>query len=264
MHKPDRDEQIGWLFQNSESADKRLLGSRPARPHRARHLLNVLAYEPRASAAILAFLCVAVIVMSAFPSFWKNGHSSESKAVPTKLSSLSAEPALTNSTAVHTARSASISSDRNQPYGMLQGAAPDNGPGESLRFSVPSNDLAAPSSLAALPVAKSIADGLLRIGLHQAQAEAEGSPAATTSSSAMVAAADPSTTPDVSSVSIRGVSDKEIRFGIVGPFSGPAKELGRQMKIGIETVFSLVNEGGAVNGRQLKLFSADDGYEPTR
>jgi ABC-type branched-subunit amino acid transport system substrate-binding protein len=279
MYKPDRDDQIAtqdvhastenfdrlrWLFQNSESADKRLLGSRPARPHRARHLLNVLAYEPRSSAAILAFLCVAVIVMTAFPSFWENGPSSESEAVPTKLSSLSAEPALAKSTAVHTARSASISSDRNQPYGMLQGAAPDNGPGESLRFSVPSNDLAAPSSLSALPVAKSIADGLLRIGLHQARAEAEGSPATTTSSSTMVTAADPSTTPDVSSVSIRGVSDKEIRFGIVAPFSGSAKELGRQMKIGIETVFSVVNEAGGVSGRQLKLFSADDGYEPTR
>ena len=199
--------------------------------------------------------------MSAFPSFWKNGPSSESEAVPTKLSSLSAEPSLAKSMAVHTARSASISSDRNQPYGMLKGAAPAKGPGESLRFSVLSNDLAAPSSLSALPVAKSIADGLLRIGLHQAHAEEEGSPATTSS---MVAAADPSTTPDVSSVSIRGVSDKEIRFGIVAPFSGPAKELGRQMKIGIETVFSLVNEAGGVNGRQLKLFSADDGYEPTR
>ena len=36
------------------------------------------------------------------------------------------------------------------------------------------------------------------------------------------------------------------------------------MKIGIETLFSLVNDTGAINGRQLKLFSADDGYEPGR
>jgi branched-chain amino acid transport system substrate-binding protein len=62
----------------------------------------------------------------------------------------------------------------------------------------------------------------------------------------------------------RGISDKEIRFGIVAPFSGSAKELGRQMKLGIETVFSLVNDTGGINGRQLKLFSADDGYEPSR
>src|SRR3954463_7825552 len=108
----------------------------------------------------------------------------------------------------------------------------------------------------------SLAEGLLRIGSHEAHAE--GSPATTSSSSSMIAATDPSTTADASSVSIRGVSDKEIRFGIVGPFSGSAKELGRQMKIGIETVFSLVNDSGGINGRQLKLFSADDGYEPSR
>jgi ABC-type branched-subunit amino acid transport system substrate-binding protein len=108
----------------------------------------------------------------------------------------------------------------------------------------------------------SLAEGLLRIGSHEAHAE--GSPATTSSSGSMIAATDPSTTADVSSVSIRGVSDKEIRFGIVAPFSGPAKELGRQMKIGIESAFNLANDVGGVNGRQLKLFSADDGYEPSR
>src|SRR3954471_3047772 len=69
---------------------------------------------------------------------------------------------------------------------------------------------------------------------------------------------------DVTTPAPQGISDKEIRFGIVGPFSGSAKELGRQMKLGIEPVFSLVNDTGGINGRQLKLFSADDGYEPSR
>src|SRR5215831_2238558 len=36
---------------------------------------------------------------------------------------------------------------------------------------------------------------------------------------------------------VRGVSDTEIRFGIVAPFSGVAQALGRQMTIGIETAF---------------------------
>jgi branched-chain amino acid transport system substrate-binding protein len=36
------------------------------------------------------------------------------------------------------------------------------------------------------------------------------------------------------------------------------------MKFGIETVFSLVNDTGGINGHQLKLFSADGGYEPSR
>jgi ABC-type branched-subunit amino acid transport system substrate-binding protein len=63
---------------------------------------------------------------------------------------------------------------------------------------------------------------------------------------------------------VRGVTDREIRFGIAGPFSGPAKELGRQMKLGIDTAFNRVNDAGGVDGRQLRLIAADDGYEPTR
>jgi ABC-type branched-subunit amino acid transport system substrate-binding protein len=60
------------------------------------------------------------------------------------------------------------------------------------------------------------------------------------------------------------VTEKELRFGIAAPFSGSAKELGRQMKIGIEIAFNLANDLGGINGRQVKLFSADDGYEPSR
>jgi ABC-type branched-subunit amino acid transport system substrate-binding protein len=60
------------------------------------------------------------------------------------------------------------------------------------------------------------------------------------------------------------VTDSEIRFGIAAPFSGPAKELGRQMKLGVETAFGAINDAGGVNGRQLRLISVDDGYEPSR
>jgi branched-chain amino acid transport system substrate-binding protein len=63
---------------------------------------------------------------------------------------------------------------------------------------------------------------------------------------------------------VRGVTDREIRFGMAAPFSGPAKELGRQMKLGIDAAFSRINDAGGVEGRTLKLFAADDGYEPTR
>ncbi len=63
---------------------------------------------------------------------------------------------------------------------------------------------------------------------------------------------------------IHGVSDSEIRFGISAPFSGPAKDLGHQMRVGIETAFRMANETGGVNGRTLKLVTADDGYEPGR
>ena len=63
---------------------------------------------------------------------------------------------------------------------------------------------------------------------------------------------------------VRGINEKEIRFGIVAPFSGSARELGRQMKLGIDTAFNRVNDAGGVNGRMLRLLAADDGYEPTR
>jgi branched-chain amino acid transport system substrate-binding protein len=62
----------------------------------------------------------------------------------------------------------------------------------------------------------------------------------------------------------QGVADTEIRLGISAPFTGSAKELGNQMKLGIETAFNLINDAGRVHGRQLRLVPADDGYEPTR
>jgi ABC-type branched-subunit amino acid transport system substrate-binding protein len=63
---------------------------------------------------------------------------------------------------------------------------------------------------------------------------------------------------------IRGVTDNEIRFGISAALTGSAKELGNQMKLGIQTAFNLINDAGGIHGRQLKLVAADDGYEPTR
>jgi ABC-type branched-subunit amino acid transport system substrate-binding protein len=62
----------------------------------------------------------------------------------------------------------------------------------------------------------------------------------------------------------RGVTDSEIRFGISAAFSGPAKELGQNMKRGIDTAFNAANDAGGVFGRQLRLIAADDGYETSR
>jgi ABC-type branched-subunit amino acid transport system substrate-binding protein len=63
---------------------------------------------------------------------------------------------------------------------------------------------------------------------------------------------------------VRGVTDSEIRFGISAPFSGSAKELGQNIKLGIEAAFNVANANGGVHGRQLRLIAADDGYEPAR
>jgi ABC-type branched-subunit amino acid transport system substrate-binding protein len=71
-----------------------------------------------------------------------------------------------------------------------------------------------------------------------------------------------SNNPPVSNV--RGMTANEIKFGIVAPFSGAARELGRQMKLGIDTAFNRANDAGGVDGRMLRLIAGDDGYEPTR
>jgi ABC-type branched-subunit amino acid transport system substrate-binding protein len=61
-----------------------------------------------------------------------------------------------------------------------------------------------------------------------------------------------------------GVSDAEIVLGMSSPFSGAIKELGRAMKVGIETAFAAANEAGGVHGRKMRLVALDDGYEPAR
>ncbi len=59
-----------------------------------------------------------------------------------------------------------------------------------------------------------------------------------------------------------GISDERILFGQSAAFSGPAQELGKNMRIGIEAAFQEANARGGVHGRQLILLSLDDAYEP--
>jgi ABC-type branched-subunit amino acid transport system substrate-binding protein len=65
-------------------------------------------------------------------------------------------------------------------------------------------------------------------------------------------------------VAVRGVTDTSITLGMSAAFSGPSRELGNKMKLGIDTAFSLINEAGGVSGRQLKLLALDDGYDGPR
>ena len=61
---------------------------------------------------------------------------------------------------------------------------------------------------------------------------------------------------------VPGVFDDRIVFGQSAAFSGPASELGRDMRVGITAAFSEINGQGGVNGRLLELVSLDDAYEP--
>ena len=58
-----------------------------------------------------------------------------------------------------------------------------------------------------------------------------------------------------------GVTEKRILLGQAAVFSGPAAQLGIQMRNGITTYFNYVNERGGVHGRKLELVSEDDKYE---
>jgi len=93
------------------------------------------------------------------------------------------------------------------------------------------------------------------------QIDPKSQPETTAAAPAPAPSADPA--PETAAI-VPGVTKDEIRFGMVAPFSGPAKELGRQMKLGIEAAFSAANDAGGVAGRRLILIAADDGYEPTR
>ena len=61
---------------------------------------------------------------------------------------------------------------------------------------------------------------------------------------------------------VPGVTDRSVVFGQSAAFSGPAQELGKGMRLGIEAAFHEVNERGGVHGRRLELVSLDDTYEP--
>ncbi len=59
-----------------------------------------------------------------------------------------------------------------------------------------------------------------------------------------------------------GVTDDRILFGQSAAFSGPAAELGTNMRLGIQAAFKEANLAGGVHGRQLELVSFNDSYEP--
>lgn len=59
-------------------------------------------------------------------------------------------------------------------------------------------------------------------------------------------------------------SAESIKLGMTAALTGSASELGLNMRAGIESYFSVINEQGGVNGRPIELIVKDDGYEPER
>jgi branched-chain amino acid transport system substrate-binding protein len=63
---------------------------------------------------------------------------------------------------------------------------------------------------------------------------------------------------------VPGVSDTEILIGSCSALEGPSHFLGTETVTGAKAYFNLINEEGGVNGRKLKLISADDSYDPAK
>lgn len=62
----------------------------------------------------------------------------------------------------------------------------------------------------------------------------------------------------------RGVTSDKIVLGQSAALTGPAKDLGLQMRLGAQAYFDYLNKNGGVNGRKVELISLDDGYEPAK
>lgn len=60
-----------------------------------------------------------------------------------------------------------------------------------------------------------------------------------------------------------GASDKEIKIGTIGPFSGPASAWGAIPKT-LLAYFKMVNDSGGVRGRKVNLIAYDDAYSPPK
>ena len=60
-----------------------------------------------------------------------------------------------------------------------------------------------------------------------------------------------------------GASDTEIVIGMSMPYSGPASSYGIIGKVN-EAYFKMINDGGGINGRNIRLISYDDQYNPAK
>jgi branched-chain amino acid transport system substrate-binding protein len=61
-----------------------------------------------------------------------------------------------------------------------------------------------------------------------------------------------------------GVSENEVLIGSCSALEGPSHFLGVETVTGAKAYFNLTNDEGGVNGRKLKLISADDSYDPAK
>jgi len=67
-----------------------------------------------------------------------------------------------------------------------------------------------------------------------------------------------------SAMAQQGVSKDEIRIGTIQDLSGPLAGFGKQSRNGMQLAVDELNEQGGINGRKLKLYVEDSGYDPKK
>ena len=110
--------------------------------------------------------------------------------------------------------------------------------------------------------ARRLAPGILVLALWAVLAAGCGPDAAGEGDSPTAAVEPTPADQPAAPASAPGVSADRVRFGQSAALSGPASELGENMRRGIAAAFQEANAQGGVHGRQLDLVSLDDAYEP--
>ena len=60
----------------------------------------------------------------------------------------------------------------------------------------------------------------------------------------------------------RGVSDSEIRLGLITDLSGPIANYGKESRNGATLAAEEINARGGIHGRKVRVLVEDSGYEP--
>jgi len=66
------------------------------------------------------------------------------------------------------------------------------------------------------------------------------------------------------SAQTRGVSDSEIRLGLITDLSGPIANYGKESRNGATLAAEEINARGGIHGRKVRVLVEDSGYEPRR
>jgi branched-chain amino acid transport system substrate-binding protein len=85
--------------------------------------------------------------------------------------------------------------------------------------------------------------------------------AAPTTAAPTTAAPTTAAAPAAAAAKVQGITDKTIKIGLTGPYTGAAAVAGQGLRAGVQIAVDEINAAGGVDGRQLELVALDDGFE---